>query len=202
MLSNMTIRYQQAKFLTSAAKIEQLPSDEGIEVAFVGRSNVGKSSIINRLCQQRGLAHTSKTPGRTRLINLFELDETRRLVDLPGYGFAKVSKSMKKDWQMLLNDYFEQRQCLVGLVLIMDCRHPLTELDCMMLDWCVQHQLAIHVVLNKSDKLNQNDKMSVLRLLKNHCAQYQINATVQLFSALKMTGLGELKEQCDTWFNV
>ena len=131
----MQFNYRQTTFLTSAAKLSQLPIDQGIEVAFAGRSNAGKSSALNALTGQRGLARASKTPGRTQLINLFELQPDKFLVDLPGYGFAKVSIEVKKRWQETLAQYLQQRKCLAGLVLLSDIRHPLKELDVNMLDW-------------------------------------------------------------------
>ncbi|MCW5589351.1 MAG: ribosome biogenesis GTP-binding protein YihA/YsxC [Legionellales bacterium] len=194
--------YQRAEFLTSAAKLSQLPTDSGFEVAFAGRSNAGKSSALNCLCQQRTLAKTSKTPGRTQLINLFRLDDTRRLVDLPGYGYAKVSEETKLRWQNTLAAYLELRQCLRGLILLMDSRHPLTELDCNMLHWSAERNLPVHVLLTKADKLNQNDKSQVLREVKKQLPLWHPEASVQLFSALKKTGLDELFQQLDTWYEL
>ena len=135
MVAHLNPLYRQAQFLTSAAALNQLPPDEGIEVAFAGRSNAGKSTVLNVLTGQRQLARTSKTPGRTQLINLFTLDEHRRLVDLPGYGFAQVPQSVKLRWQETLSQYLEQRDCLKGLILLMDSRHPLQALDLNLLDW-------------------------------------------------------------------
>ncbi|MES9938030.1 MAG: ribosome biogenesis GTP-binding protein YihA/YsxC, partial [Sedimenticola sp.] len=142
--------YHQARFLTSAAKLNQSPADEGIEVAFAGRSNAGKSSAINTLCQQRNLARTSKTPGRTQLLNFFTLDEQRRLVDLPGYGYAKVAEKVKLQWQKELAAYLEQRQSLRGIILLVDVRHPLKEFDQQMLDWSAQIDLPVHILLTKA----------------------------------------------------
>ncbi len=194
------MNYQKATFITSAAKLSQLPEDNGTEVAFAGRSNVGKSSVLNALCQQRGLAKSSKTPGRTQLINLFHLADDKRLVDLPGYGFAKVSREIKKRWEQTLSDYLSQRKCLQGLILIMDCRHPMTDLDQTMLKFCKDVNLNIHILLNKSDKLNKNPRISTLhKISKMVTAEYQ-HVSVQLFSALKKEGLSELIQTLDNWY--
>src|SRR3990167_8544424 len=151
----MTMHYQKAYFLLSAAAVEQLPPDTGIEVAIVGRSNAGKSSVLNCLTKQKGLARVSKTPGRTQLINVFVLDEERRLIDLPGYGFATAPAAAKAKWEKSIEDYFQKRNSLKGLVLIMDIRHPLKELDWQMLDYCEHANLAVHILLNKMDKLSK-----------------------------------------------
>src|SRR5574344_3130863 len=143
---------QKAQFLISAARVDQCPPDEGLEVAFVGRSNSGKSSALNTLTRA-SLARTSKTPGRTQLLNFFALDEDRRLVDLPGYGYAKVPIPLKLHWQQHLEAYLSSRESLCGVVLMMDIRHPLTEFDRMMLDWALASRLPIHVLLTKADKL-------------------------------------------------
>jgi GTP-binding protein len=191
--------YQQAKFLQSAHRIAQLPPDRGYEVAFVGRSNSGKSSAINSLTNQNNLARTSKTPGRTQLINLFALDEQRRLVDLPGYGFAKVPLTVKRDWQHTLELYLYNRACLKGLVLMMDIRHPMTEFDQYMLHWCQQANLPLHILLTKCDKLGVNKAKNCLQSTKHSLVN--MNAvTVQLFSALKQVGVSELQTHLDNWF--
>lgn len=203
-MMSITNPYQQAKFLTSAAKINQLPDDEGFEIAFAGRSNAGKSSALNCLTTQKNLAKTSKTPGRTQLINLFEIDEQRRLVDLPGYGYAKVSQQTKQTWQKHLADYLEKRQCLVGLILLMDIRHPLKELDAYMIDWCVQRGLPVHVLLTKADKVSKSDANQAMRLIqKNYDALVGHGLlTCQPFSSTKKTGLPDLIEQLNHWFNI
>ena len=192
--------YQQAQFLISAAKLLQLPEDEGAEVAFAGRSNAGKSSALNRLTHNKQLAFTSKTPGRTQLINVFTLDEQRRLVDLPGYGYAKVSLAIKDRWQKTLADYLQQRQCLKGLVLLMDIRHPLKELDTAMLEWANECQLPIHILLTKSDKLKKSQAASALLNVKQALSFYHQPFSVQLFSSLKNTGVDELSAKLDEWF--
>ena len=191
-------RYRQAHFLISAGNAKQFPQD-GREVAFSGRSNAGKSSAINTLCDNKGLARTSKTPGRTRLVNFFELDEQRRLVDLPGYGFAKVPIAMKKEWEKLMTQYLSEQQALNGLVIIMDIRHPLNDYDWQMLEWCHHYRLPAHVLLTKADKIKrgaqQNSKLKTQKLLK----EAGIDASVQTFSALKKTGLDELVTKLDDW---
>lgn len=200
-----TVNYQQAKFVTSAAKLSQLPEDVGIEVAFAGRSNAGKSSALNRLTQQTGLARASKTPGRTQLINLFALSENDRLVDLPGYGFAKVSLEIKKRWQQTLAQYLQERQCLKGLVLLSDIRHPLKELDLNLLDWAVAANLPVRLLLSKADKLKSGaQKNTLLKVKKTIGERYPDNerVSVQLFSSLKGTGLELLQNKLNEWFLV
>jgi GTP-binding protein len=193
--------YRQAQFLISAGKAKQFPQG-GNEVAFSGRSNAGKSSAINTLCDNKGLARTSKTPGRTRLVNFFELDEQRRLVDLPGYGFAKVPVAMKNEWEKLMTQYLSDQQALKGLVVIMDIRHPLNDYDWQMLEWCDHYQLPAHILLTKADKIKrgaqQNSKLKTQKQLK----EAGINASVQIFSALKKTGLDELVFKLNDWLEL
>ena len=193
--------YRQAHFLISAGKAKQFPHG-GSEVAFSGRSNAGKSSAINTLCDNKGLARTSKTPGRTRLVNFFELDEQRRLVDLPGYGFAKVPIAMKNEWEKLMTQYLSEQQALKGLVIIMDIRHPLNDYDWQMLEWCDHYQLPAHVLLTKADKIKrgaqQNSRLKTQKLLK----EAGIDASVQIFSALKKTGLDELVFKLNDWLEL
>ena len=193
--------YRQAQFLISAGKAKQFPQG-GSEVAFSGRSNAGKSSAINTLCDNKGLARTSKTPGRTRLVNFFELDEQRRLVDLPGYGFAKVPIAMKNEWEKLMTQYLSEQQALKGLVVIMDIRHPLNDYDWQMLEWCDHYQLPAHILLTKADKIKrgaqQNSKLKTQKQLKDA----GINASVQIFSALKKTGLDELVFKLNDWLEL
>lgn len=192
--------YTHATFLKSAARVEHLPSDEGFEVAFAGRSNAGKSSALNCLTGIKQLARTSKTPGRTQLINLFSLDESRRLVDLPGYGYAKVAMKVKQDWQQNLAHYLEVRQCLRGLVLLMDCRHPLKELDQTMVDWALNRELDVHILLTKSDKLSRSEvKNTVLKVRKYYQLMEEF-ITVQSFSSLKKEGIEELILKLNEWF--
>ncbi len=193
--------YRQARFLTSAAKLSQCPADEGYEVAFAGRSNAGKSSAINTLCDHRGLAKTSKTPGRTQLINFFELDHERRLVDLPGYGYAKVSVSIKKDWQGSLAQYLEKRQCLKGLILMMDVRHPLKDFDVQMLEWAGHIQLPVHVLLTKADKLKKGPATASCHRVEAALKSMQGDFSVQLFSSLKRSGVGEVHLTLNQWLD-
>ena len=193
--------YRQAHFLISAGNAKQFPL-QGLEVAFAGRSNAGKSSAINTLCDNKTLARTSKTPGRTRLVNFFELDEERRLVDLPGYGFAKVPIAMKNEWQKLMTQYLSEQLALKGLVVIMDIRHPLNDYDWQMLEWCDHFNLPAHVLLTKADKIKrgaqQNCKLQTQKQLK----EAGINASVQTFSALKKSGLDELVAKLDDWLKL
>jgi len=193
--------YRQARFLISAGKAKQFPVT-GMEVAFAGRSNAGKSSAINTLCDNKGLARTSKTPGRTRLVNFFQLDDQRRIVDLPGYGFAKVPIAMKQEWERLMTQYLSEQHALRGLVVIMDIRHPLNDYDWQMLEWCHHYQLPAHVLLTKADKIKrgaqQSSKLKTQQLLQ----KAGIDASVQIFSALKKTGLDELVCKLDDWLEL
>jgi GTP-binding protein len=191
--------YQQAEFVLSAAQLPQLPKDVGYEVAFAGRSNAGKSSVLNVLAQQNSLARTSKTPGRTQHINVFALDDERRLIDLPGYGYAKVPKKMKEEWQKTLGRYLQTRDCLRGIILIMDVRHPLKEFDCLLLDWAYNCNINMHVLLNKSDKLKKGPASKTLLSIKRYLEQYKGLMSVQLFSALKKTGLEDCYGVLDCW---
>jgi GTP-binding protein len=194
--------YQRAHFLTAAGRVDQAPADEGREVAFAGRSNAGKSSAINALCHQKGLARTSKTPGRTQQLVFFELDETRRLVDLPGYGYAKVSEAIKLQWQHQMAAYLEQRQSLVGLSIVMDSRHPLAEFDRQMLAWGMRADLPMLLLLTKADKLKTGaaraTQLSVERTVSNLGAQ----AEVILFSALQRQGVMAAQGVLDRWLEV
>ncbi|WP_316367435.1 ribosome biogenesis GTP-binding protein YihA/YsxC [Candidatus Thiodiazotropha sp. CDECU1] len=193
--------YHRAEFLKSAASLSLAPPDSGFEVAFAGRSNAGKSSALNTLCNQKSLARTSKTPGRTQLLNFFSLDGERRLVDLPGYGYAKVAESIKRKWQETLADYIEQRQCLLGLVLLMDIRHPLTDFDLQMLQWNTHHGLPTHILLTKADKLKTGAaKNTLLKVQKSLSDRPEI--TVQRFSALKKQGIDECHRVLDLWFEL
>lgn len=192
--------YAQATFIKSAAKVEQLPPDEGFEVAFAGRSNAGKSSALNCLTGIRQLARTSKTPGRTQLINLFALDDSRRLIDLPGYGYAKVALSVKQNWQKNLAHYLEVRQCLRGLILLMDCRHPLKELDQMMINWSLERGLPVHILLTKADKLSRSDNKNAVLMVKKHYQGKDDLISVQSFSSLRREGLDELMQLLNAWY--
>jgi GTP-binding protein len=191
--------FQLARFLTSASKLSQCPPDTGAEVAFAGRSNAGKSSCINAITGQGKLARTSKTPGRTQLINFFELNETQRLVDLPGYGFAKVPMDVKLAWQRHLEHYLRERQSLKGVVLLMDIRHPLQEFDRNMLGWARTSGLRIHTVLTKADKLNRSPANAVLLETRKQLAAIDQAITVQLLSAETKAGVTELQELLASW---
>ncbi|EAR62495.1 ribosome biogenesis GTP-binding protein YihA/YsxC [Neptuniibacter caesariensis] len=195
------VHYNSARFNKSAAKLHQCPEDIGAEVAFAGRSNAGKSSAINTLTNNGKLARTSKTPGRTQLINFFDLNlEGVRLVDLPGYGYAKVPVEMKVHWQKHLGEYLEKRQCLQGVVLVMDIRHPMKEFDQMMVEWCENSQMPLHVLLTKADKLKKGPAQStMLKLRKELQAVLGDLVTVQTFSALKKQGVDQLRNRLDHW---
>lgn len=191
--------YRQAAFLTSASKFAQCPADEGWEVAFAGRSNAGKSSAINSLTDNKKLARTSRTPGRTQLINFFALSEQQRLVDLPGYGYAKVPMAIKQEWNKQLEKYLRQRQSLRGLVLLMDCRRPMQTFDEQMLQWALSAQMRVHILLTKSDKLKKGPAKSTLLTLQKQLAKHGDSVSAQLFSALKHTGHQELVAVLDGW---
>ncbi|MGC1183098.1 ribosome biogenesis GTP-binding protein YihA/YsxC [Legionella sp.] len=191
--------YSKVVFLKSAAKVIHLPEDTGYEVAFAGRSNAGKSSALNCLTGIKGLARTSKTPGRTQLINLFSLDNERRLVDLPGYGYAKVALQVKLEWQKHLAHYLEIRQSLKGLVLLMDVRHPLKDLDQMMIDWALNRELPVHILLTKSDKLSHSEVKNRLLKVRKHYELAEHLISVQSFSSLKKEGVNELIVLLNQW---
>ena len=192
------MHYNQATFVTSAANLAACPPESLAEVAFAGRSNAGKSSAINAITNQTRLARISKTPGRTQLINFFGLAEGRFLVDLPGYGFAKVPLSVKNKWQEELEKYLRRRQVLCGLVLLSDIRHPLKEFDRMMIDWAVQSGLPLHLLLTKSDKLKRGAAQNTLLAVQKELKPFS-NVTVQLFSSLKNDGVTEVRAKLDEW---
>lgn len=185
-------QFPESRFISSAWQPHQFPADEGAEVAFAGRSNSGKSSALNAIAGRKGLARTSKTPGRTQLINFFGLDGAQRLVDLPGYGFAKVPERMRDHWRELLSRYIEARDSLAGLVIVMDARRPLTDFDVQMLDWSRANGLATHVLLTKADKLNRSESIAVLKQVR---AKVEGVATVQLFSAVAKTGVDDARRE-------
>jgi GTP-binding protein len=191
--------YRKAQFLVSAAKLHQCPPDEGWEVAFAGRSNAGKSSAINSLTNNRKLAKTSKTPGRTQLLNFFALSDTQRLVDLPGYGFAKVPLAVKKAWTKQLESYLAKRQCLRGLILLMDVRHPLQPFDEQMLNWALAAHMPVHILLTKADKLKKGPANNSLLAVRKAMKPHRDLVSVQLFSALKHTGHEQLIAVLDAW---
>lgn len=199
-LSSTAIHLSKATFTLSAPDIRRLPADSGIEVAFAGRSNAGKSSALNTLTNQRGLARTSKTPGRTQLINIFEIAENKRLVDLPGYGFAKVPMEMKKKWQKALGEYLEKRECLKGLVILMDIRHPLKDLDMDLIQWAVDGELPVLALLTKSDKLSQGKVSGQVLAVRKELATLNADIKVQAFSSLKRTGSEQADKVICDWF--
>jgi len=200
-LSTFNINLTQATFATSAPDISKLSTDTGIEVAFAGRSNAGKSSALNTLTNQKSLARTSKTPGRTQLINVFDLTNNRRLVDLPGYGFAKVPLAMKQKWQKALGEYLQQRESLKGLVVLMDIRHPLKDLDKDLIYWAAESKLPILVLLTKADKLSQGKASAEVLLVRKKLAELNAGITVQAFSSLKRTGVEQATKVIYEWLN-
>ncbi|MEQ4539523.1 MAG: ribosome biogenesis GTP-binding protein YihA/YsxC [Billgrantia sp.] len=197
------LNYQSARFLISAPTLAKCPVDDGAEVAFAGRSNAGKSSAINTLTRQKALARTSRTPGRTQLINFFSLgdDTSRRLVDLPGYGYAKVPEAVKLEWQRHLAEYLEGRHSLRGLVLVMDVRHPLTEFDQTLLGWADDQDKSVHILLTKADKLKSGAAKNALQQVRSRLREWEDLVTVQLFSSLKREGVDEACSRLDQWLN-
>lgn len=191
-------QYPKARFLTSVASGTALPPDGGAEVAFVGRSNAGKSSAINTIVNRRQFARTSKTPGRTQLINFFELEPGRRLVDLPGYGFARVAESVRSGWDALIGGYLAERRSLRGLFVIVDVRRGLTDGDHQVIEFAQRYDLALHVLLSKSDKLKRGPALAALAAARGRLAG---DAGVQLFSALKRSGVEEARGRLDGWLS-
>jgi len=183
-------QFPEAQFLVSAWQPHQFPADEGREVAFVGRSNAGKSSALNAITGRRDLARTSKTPGRTQLINFFELKTGQRLADLPGYGYAKVPAEMQRHWRELLSSYVGSRGSLAGLIIVIDSRRGLTDFDRQMLEWVEERSITTHLLLTKADKLNRSESSKTLREVQ---AQSAGAATAQLFSAVTKTGVDEAR---------
>lgn len=194
-MNPVQINFQKAHFITSAPSIKQCPDDTGAEVAFAGRSNAGKSSALNTLAQQNKLARTSKTPGRTQLINFFEIEPDIRIVDLPGYGFAKVPDRMKREWQKNMSEYLEERQSLKALVLVMDIRHPLSDFDVMMCDWALDVQMPVHILLTKSDKLKRGPAQNTRLQVQKTMDRMGDLLTIQTFSSLKKEGVDVLQKQ-------
>ncbi|NOH71140.1 YihA family ribosome biogenesis GTP-binding protein [Vibrio pectenicida] len=197
---SVKIHYQNTHFITSAPDIRHLPEDEGIEVAFAGRSNAGKSSSLNRLTNQRSLAKTSKTPGRTQLINLFKVTEGCHIVDLPGYGFAQVPLELKKKWQKSLGEYLQKRQCLKGLVVLMDIRHPMKDLDQQLIYWAVDSGIPVQVLLTKADKLKSGARKAQVLKIKDEAVSFGGDVSVAAFSSLKGIGVDILSNKLDQWF--
>ena len=194
--------FQNAQFFTTVNHLKDLPPTQA-EIAFVGRSNAGKSSAINTLTNHVRLAYVSKTPGRTQHINFFELRNGHYLADLPGYGYAQVPEDVRAHWVRLLGQYLQQRQSLIGLILIMDCRHPLKELDKQMLDFFAVTGHPVHILLSKADKLSKNDQIKTLSSVKKALKPYMERQTVsvQLFSSLKKQGVEEVETVAQAWFD-
>jgi len=194
--------FQKAVFHTTVAKLSDMPVDALCEVAFAGRSNAGKSSAINTLANHTRLAFVSKTPGRTQHLNYFTLDQGKYFVDLPGYGFAKAPEEIRSQWEGLLAPYLRYRVPLVGLVLIMDSRHPLTELDVQMLEWFAQTGKPIHILLSKADKLTRQEQALALREVQTVLEKIANNFSLQLFSSLKKTGVAEAEAVLGGWLSM
>jgi GTP-binding protein len=189
--------FRIASYVLSAHQLKQLPKDSGIEVAIAGRSNAGKSSAINAFTDQKSLARTSKTPGRTQQIVIFELDGDRRIADLPGYGYAKVPAKLKIHWRAVMGQYFQKRKCLRGVVLVMDIRHPMRDFDQQMLAWCESSNIPCHILLTKADKLKRGPAQSTLLKVRRDLPAI---ASIQVFSSSKKTGLDELVEKLSVWY--
>ena len=189
--------FRIATYVLNAHELKQLPADQGIEVAIAGRSNAGKSSAINTLTDQKSLARTSKIPGRTQQIVIFELDENRRIADLPGYGYAKVPLKLKEHWRKVMARYFQTRKCLHGVVLVMDIRHPMREFDQQMLSWCESAGTPCHILLTKADKLKRGPAQSTLLKVRRDLPAI---ASVQVFSSASKEGLGELVDKLSEWY--
>lgn len=193
--------YHQAKFINSAPDLKHAPPDHGLEIAFAGRSNAGKSSAINTLTRQHALARISKTPGRTQLLNFFEINDRQRFVDLPGYGYARVPLAVKQKWHKLMENYLTHRKSLTAIILVMDVRHPLTDFDWQMVDWCEHTRLPLHILLTKSDKLNYGAAKNTLLQVRKELKDTTFPMTLQLFSALNKTGIDEVHDALDRLFH-
>jgi GTP-binding protein len=200
-LTSQTYNYHMTHFVLSAPDIRHLPSDAGIEVAFAGRSNAGKSSALNTLTQQKSLARISKTPGRTQLINLFEVEPGIRLVDLPGYGYAQVPEEMKRKWQRSLGEYLQMRNSLKGLVVLMDIRHPLKDLDQQMIQWAVDVGTPVMLLLTKADKLASGARQAQVKMVREAVKEFMGDIQVEAFSSPKKMGVDKLNDKLNTWFN-
>ena len=196
--------FQQAVFLTTVANLRDLPQDSVREVAFAGRSNAGKSSAINTLAGRVRLAYVSKTPGRTQHLNYFTLADGKYFVDLPGYGYAKAPEAIRSQWEGLIGPYLSKRNPLAGLVVIMDIRRPMTDLDLRLIDWFRPTGRPIHILLSKSDKLSRQEQTKALRSVKAEVATWgdaQLYS-VQLFSSLKKTGVEEAEGVLANWLEI
>ncbi len=193
--------YRNAQFLISAGTLSQCPEDNVLEVAFIGRSNAGKSSAINVLAEQPKLARTSKTPGRTQLLNYFEIAEGRYIVDLPGFGYAKVPPKLKLKWQKELTRYLEERQSLQGVILLVDIRHHFKDSDMMIIDWASRAQMPLHILLTKADKLKHGAAKAALLSAQKELSSFGELISLQLFSALKASGVDGLRKQLNLWLD-
>lgn len=200
-MTSKNYNYHVTHFVTSAPNIRHMPRDEGIEVAFASRSNAGKSSALNILTNQKSLARTSKRPGRTQLINLFEVEEGHRLVDLPGYGYAEVPEEMKRKWQGALGEYLKMRNCLKGLVVLMDIRHPLKDLDQKIIQWAVDIGMPVLVLLTKADKLASSARKVQLNMVREAVLPFIGDIQVEAFSTIKKIGVDKLTQKLNIWFN-
>ena len=196
------INFSKTKFITSAPKLENLPADTGIEIAFVGRSNAGKSSALNAITNIKNLAKTSKTPGRTQLINLFEIEENKRIVDLPGYGFANVPIAVKNKWQKSLTEYLQKRKSLKVIVILMDIRHPLKDLDRQLITWATVANLHVLILLTKCDKLAINARNKAVYETKKNLIEFGCNYDIVAFSSLNKIGVIEVRELLDNYYNL
>ncbi|MEE8119084.1 MAG: ribosome biogenesis GTP-binding protein YihA/YsxC [Gammaproteobacteria bacterium] len=190
--------FRQTRFMLSAANATQFPPDQGREVAFAGRSNAGKSTALNAIAGQKALARISKSPGRTQLINFFSVDDVHRLVDLPGYGFAKVPDRVRQSWRQLLEGYVENRESLAGIVLLMDSRHPLKLFDFQMLDWTHELGLPMHILLSKIDKLKKQELRKTLQKVETALPD---QCSVQAFSAKSGEGIGKARGLLTRWLS-
>ena len=196
------IDFRRTTFVTSAPDISKLPNDVGAEIAIIGRSNSGKSSSINAICDHKTLTKTSRTPGRTRLINLFKVNEGKYLVDLPGYGYAQVPEQMKRQWQKAMTDYLQQRKCLCGLVVTMDIRTPLRDHDRMIIDWSIAANLPCLILLTKADKFGVNKRKEMVGEVKTQLSEFGGNFTIIAFSALRKIGIDETRNVLKNWFTL
>ncbi len=194
------LNYFKTHFLLSAPNIKLMPPEQGIEVAFVGRSNAGKSTALNALTKQKNLARTSKTPGRTQLINVFEVEPNCKLVDLPGYGYAAVPEEMKQQWQKSLAEYLQKRECLKGIVVLMDIRHPLKDLDQQMIEWAVSADKSLLLLLTKADKLSQAARIKQLKMVREAILPFQGDIEVEAFSSTNKIGIDKLSSKLNQWF--
>ena len=196
--------FLSTRFLVSVFSLKDLPADTGLEIAFCGRSNSGKSSVLNAITRNKKLAKTSKTPGRTRAINIFSIDDQKmnRIADLPGYGFARVSKQTQKEWAKLITAYLNGRQSLRGLVIIMDIRHPFKESDLTLIDWCSETNTPLLIVLNKSDKLSKSGALREVERANLILKQMNLKGQALGFSSTKTTGIEKLDEKLKRWFDV